>query len=391
MKRIKLNNKGFAITSIIYSMLILAIILISIIVLTLARKKLMYNKIRNEIIESQETYTINYYCNEGDSEPAATSIVNYNIGKNLASNICNKDNYMTENWMLTEGEEVKLFPHNYIALNLTEPGNVIDFYAYWEPIIYKINYSCNGGEGTMESSTLTINDTKNLSKNQCTKSSSAFKGWATEENGSVVFLDEEQIIFNDSLFLEDNSLNLYAVWEVVDFELGKTIYLDPTNIENRCDSLNSSSVAGTKSGCMKWYLFNESENEITLLLAHDTSSSIQFDNENQLISYINSDTNSWIGNPRLLTAEEIVSLTGISDFDKQNITGSYSLSDNFKWLYSNFSSNGYWTATKSDSTNSYVWWSVLSNGRLVCSTSNVVRLAIRPVITITKEQYQKVV
>lgn len=47
----KLNNRGFAITSIIYSMLLLFIILMTLVILTLSRKKAMLNKSKNETID----------------------------------------------------------------------------------------------------------------------------------------------------------------------------------------------------------------------------------------------------------------------------------------------------------------------------------------------------
>ncbi len=47
----KLNNKGFAITSIIYSMLLLFIILMTLIILTLGRKKVLLDKSKNETLE----------------------------------------------------------------------------------------------------------------------------------------------------------------------------------------------------------------------------------------------------------------------------------------------------------------------------------------------------
>ncbi len=50
-KREKLNNKGFAITSIIYSMLLLFIILMTLVILTLGRKRVLLNKAKNETID----------------------------------------------------------------------------------------------------------------------------------------------------------------------------------------------------------------------------------------------------------------------------------------------------------------------------------------------------
>ncbi|MCI8778556.1 MAG: hypothetical protein HFI87_05345 [Bacilli bacterium] len=50
-KKGKLNNRGFAITSIIYSMLLLFIVLMTLVILTLSRKKTMLDKSKNETID----------------------------------------------------------------------------------------------------------------------------------------------------------------------------------------------------------------------------------------------------------------------------------------------------------------------------------------------------
>ncbi len=63
----KLNNKGFAITSIIYSMLLLFIILMTLIILTLGRKKAMLDKAKNETTDLLGQVSNNYeYFYTGD-------------------------------------------------------------------------------------------------------------------------------------------------------------------------------------------------------------------------------------------------------------------------------------------------------------------------------------
>lgn len=49
-KKGKLNNRGFAITSIIYSMLLLFIVLMTLTILTLGRKKVLLDKTKNETL-----------------------------------------------------------------------------------------------------------------------------------------------------------------------------------------------------------------------------------------------------------------------------------------------------------------------------------------------------
>ena len=49
------------------------------------------------------------------------------------------------------------------------------------------------------------------------------------------------------------------------------VYLDPTNLTNYCDSKNVTSTTGTKSGCMKWYVYEEDSKNYTMILDHNTT------------------------------------------------------------------------------------------------------------------------
>lgn len=89
----------------------------------------------------------------------------------------------------------------------------IELTANYQPITYIINYHSSGGTGTMESSRIKYNNRLNLSKNKFTKEGYIFKGWSTEENGDVVYADEQQIY---NLSNKDNDIiNLYATWEII--------------------------------------------------------------------------------------------------------------------------------------------------------------------------------
>ena len=55
----KLNNRGFAVTSIIYSMLVLFLALLLLITSNLANRKVLFDKEKNEILDKLETYSYN--------------------------------------------------------------------------------------------------------------------------------------------------------------------------------------------------------------------------------------------------------------------------------------------------------------------------------------------
>lgn len=88
----------------------------------------------------------------------------------------------------------------------------INLYAIWNGISYTIAYNGNGAtEGSTENSSHRYGESKNLTANGYIKDGYDFKGWATTENGPVVYQDSESVI---NLTEEDNkTITLFAVWE----------------------------------------------------------------------------------------------------------------------------------------------------------------------------------
>ena len=100
------------------------------------------------------------------------------------------------------------------------------------------------------------------------------------------------------------------------------VYLDPTNLENSCNASNSVSETGTKTGCMKWYIYSEDDNSYTMILDHNTTGSTSFylkEMENisslieveNILSQLITDTVDWDYrlNMRLIEAQEISNIT----------------------------------------------------------------------------------
>ena len=53
------------------------------------------------------------------------------------------------------------------------------------------------------------------------------------------------------------------------------VYMDPTDFSVKCDSTNSVSTVGTKTGCMKFYVYGDaSKDKSYLILDHNTSTSV---------------------------------------------------------------------------------------------------------------------
>ena len=193
-----------------------------------------------------------------------------------------------------------------------------------------------------------------------------------------------------------------------------------------------------KTGCMKWYIFNDDGDNYTMILDHNTTARITWNDDNKNVSYEESnlyevvedlkETNGWKVNPRLITAEEVNTITGKTDFDSTSTKSWYYLDtltqtgdtftetkiSRYNWLYNNLNKCktgntnygcdiednniypyyatteygitwGYWTFSTvgTSGTGAYIW---------VIGTDNVLRSShagnmsngIRPVITISK-------
>ena len=214
------------------------------------------------------------------------------------------------------------------------------------------------------------------------------------------------------------------------------VYLDPTNLSNVCNAENSISTTETKTGCMKWYIFNDDGNNYVMILDHNTTARIKWNDSNSNVAYESSNlkavvddlvtTSGWEVTPRLITADEVNTITGKTGFDAS--TSSYYYLDTltqakadftssrskYDWLYNNLNkcktdstdfgctiedgntysgygtaSEGqtwaYWTSTPvgTAGSGSYVW-GVNRNGRLNSSNADNTNFGVRPVITISK-------
>ena len=214
------------------------------------------------------------------------------------------------------------------------------------------------------------------------------------------------------------------------------IYLDPTDLTKTCNESNSVSTTETKTGCMKWYIYSEDESNYTMILDHNTTARIKWNDDNKNVAYESSNlyavvedlktTSGWVLNPRLVTAEEVNTITGKTGWAN---TGSWYLFETltqtradfsntrskYNWLYNNLyqcktdttdfgctiednniyvgygnasSGNvyGYWTSTTYGNAGSgSIIWNISRDGVLRNNSANdEYARGIRPVITISK-------
>ena len=215
------------------------------------------------------------------------------------------------------------------------------------------------------------------------------------------------------------------------------IYLDPTDLTKTCNGSNSISTTETKTGCMKWYIYSEDDSNYTMLLDHNTTALIKWNDDNKNVVYESSNlyavvedlktTSGWKVNPRIISAEEINIVTGKTGFDQSNPSSLYyfdtltytsgtfssTVRSRYDWLYNNSYQcktgdkdygctmednniytaygttetgkiKGYWTQTIYTGSDNGIWRVEGAGGYLCMDLANAVRFGIRPVITIPK-------
>ena len=199
---------------------------------------------------------------------------------------------------------------------------------------------------------------------------------------------------------------------------GKVVYYNPET-NTKCDSSEAVSTTGTKTGCMKWFAFNDDGSDtVNLLLDHNTTATVAWassrTNANgpvEVKTQLESDTSSWNKsiNPRLIEASEIAKITNntawtpsksyyyFHDNSKTSYKGDAG-TNKYAWLFDNTencttygcnvadsSNSGYWTNT-AYSGNSIYAWHVYCNGSLGNSgVGSTGFLGVRPVITVLKD------
>jgi len=206
-----------------------------------------------------------------------------------------------------------------------------------------------------------------------------------------------------------------------------TVYINPTDATETCNSSNSQIglEVSNSSGCLKFYVFDDSGNNYKLILDHNTTALVAWnsDEENsnsmmkEVMTTLENDTSGWIGSPRLITADEVAAAIDSTAWKSNEATqtggiyfgsrGSANYSNqseehkarqrSYHWLFdytnsctsygcitSDNSTKGYWTSTPLANDDYYVWM-VHRTGYLGNSdATNDDLFGVRPVIEISK-------
>ena len=243
-------------------------------------------------------------------------------------------------------------------------------------------------------------------------------------SGSIVI--KNAIVVSAELKISGYDINYKAELSTyTKYENGTAIYYNPET-NTKCSSSEAVSTTGVKSGCMKWYTFNDDESSgtVNMILDHNTTALVAYnstgDNSEmkEVKVALENDTESWNKsiNPRLITADEVARITGNSKFDsKISINTQWfcldtNMPDNtsdcvkekgtsqYAWLFDytknctnygcnivDLSTSGYWTSTPVFGKESSDAWYISKAGHIAAHyVVRSVNNGVRPVITVQK-------
>ena len=205
------------------------------------------------------------------------------------------------------------------------------------------------------------------------------------------------------------------------YKNGEIVYFNPVKGKKCTGYIEANSKTGTKSGCMKWYVFNDKEGNATVnvILDHNTTANVAWNSTGsnsemkEVKIKLKEDTKDWQNKARLITANEVAKITKHPTFDATQSGQSWFCLDTNKpdtanwcskaqgkseyaWLFdytydctsygcnkADSSNYGYWTSTPSEDSSTEAW-RVDRNGFLRGNGVADTFHGIRPVITISK-------
>ena len=241
---------------------------------------------------------------------------------------------------------------------------------------------------------------------------------STPDNGNIEIKNSSVKSYDIGIDgYEVNNGEVKKVSTTKSFKNGTAVYYNPET-ENKCSKEEAKSTTGTKSGCMKWYVFNDKEGNATVnvILDHNTTANVAYNstgNNSEMKEVkiaLENDTKDWKNTARLITANEVAKITGKTGFDaskenqdwfyldsnNQTQTASSTNKSKYAWLFdytdecTSFGCNkadsstlGYWTSSPCKGISDYAW-RVLRYGHLGDNSVTLTDYGIRPVITISK-------
>ena len=164
-------------------------------------------------IWSVKSYTVEFDANGGNGEKT-TQTFTYDVEKALKQNTYTKTGYTFKGWSTTKSGKVE-YTDKQQVINISNTNEKITLYAVWQQNTYTINYNNNSPEGqsngTMETTTMTYDETKTLPENTYTRKGYTFKNWNTRADGTGTYYNNKAEVKN-LVQVQNGAITLYAQW-----------------------------------------------------------------------------------------------------------------------------------------------------------------------------------
>ncbi|MGI6781999.1 MAG: InlB B-repeat-containing protein [Acholeplasmataceae bacterium] len=149
-------------------------------------------------------YSVLFNNNDGSGEMTAQSYV-YDVTQALKANTFTKEGYTFDGWALTAGG-VKKYGNGESVKNLTSvKDGEVTLYAVWTANTYTVNFSANGGTGSMTAQSFTYDVAQNLKLNGFNKTGYTFANWKLD---TTTYSDGQKV----SNLTTSGSVTLVAQW-----------------------------------------------------------------------------------------------------------------------------------------------------------------------------------
>ena len=178
------------------------------------------------------------------------------------------------------------------------------------------------------------------------------------------------------------SYRSYVAAKDTDTHMG-TVYMNPADSTVECNAITTAlnvndngTPTGIYQGCMKFYIYDDNgDGTVDMILDHNISGNVPWNSSgisggmNEVATVLGELTSGWIGNPRLIRADEVAHIVGADrndtirwDKTKFYDDDGYNYPDEVSWFYldgsgKNYSSGNGWhrQVLNSDSKSRYAW------------------------------------
>ncbi len=187
------------------------------------------------------SYVITHDKNDGSG---TTTTTNVDAGGSItvgSGTSFSRTGYTLTNWRLNNASTGTVYSTGATYGSISAAAT---FYAQWTANTYTVHFDANGGTGSMSNQNFTYGVAQDLTANAFTRSGYDFAGWATSENGAVVYADEEEVSNLSST--NGATVDLYAKWTAHEI----TITLDKNDGDEDGEAKVLYGATGLKDGTL---------------------------------------------------------------------------------------------------------------------------------------------